>query len=450
MASTYLTRTPSSTGNRRKFTFSAWVKFNFTSLVNNSRIFSIGNSTSDWVSAYFNSTGTLQLDVYVGGSGSNITTNRLFRDENAWYHVVFVVDTENSTADNRLRMYVNGEEETSLSSRSNPNVNWDTQANTSGKPVDIGSAENVGYSPRYFPGIMSHVHMTDGYAYAASDFGSTDSTTGEWRINTAPSVSYGTNGFFILKDGNSVTDSSSNSNAFTVAGGTLTKTEDCPSNVFCTMNPLNAVYISFLQGNNTISGGNNGSDYSYIGSTLAANSGKFYWEVKAADLAEIDQVGVALASSSFTGIGLGGGLQNNFGGKSVQFSNGNKAGDSAQSAHMGGFSEDDIMMVALDLDNNKITFGRNGQWSNGSGGADQTYANSTAAFTNLTAGEYYMPAHAMRGYGGNTGISRYNFGNGYFATTAVSSAGTNASNIGIFEYDVPSGFTALSTKGLNL
>ena len=198
MASTYLTMTPSSTGNRRKFTFSAWVKFNFTSLVNNSRIFSIGNSTSDWVSAYFNSTGTLQLDVYVGGSGSNITTNRLFRDENAWYHVVFVVDTENSTADNRLRMYVNGEEETSLSSRSNPNVNWDTQANTSGKPIDIGSAENVGYSPRYFPGIMSHVHMTDGYAYAASDFGSTDSTTGEWRINTAPTVSYGTNGFFIL------------------------------------------------------------------------------------------------------------------------------------------------------------------------------------------------------------------------------------------------------------
>ena len=43
-----------------------------------------------------------------------------------------------------------------------------------------------------------------------------------------------------------------------------------------------------------------------------------------------------------------------------------------------------------------------------------------------------------------------NFGNGYFGTTAVSSAGTNASNNGIFEYDVPTGYTALSTKGLNL
>jgi hypothetical protein len=319
-------------------------------------------------------------------------------------------------------------------------------ANTTDPRIGSHDASN-----RFFNGSMSHLHWCDGYAYDASAFGSQDATTGEWKINTSPNVQYGTNGFFILKDGNSVTDQSPNTNNFTVAGGTLTKTEDNPSSVFATLNPLNAVYISFLQGNNTISGGNNGTDFSYIGSTLAANSGKFYWEVKAADLAEIDQVGVALASSGFSNIGTSHGLQGTqYGGKGVQFSNGYKVGDGSGGAYMGGFSTDDIMMVALDLDNTKITFGKNGQWSNGSGGADQTYANSTAAFTNLTAGEYYMPAHAMRGSGGNTGISRYNFGNGYFATTAVSSAGTNASNNGIFEYDVPTGFTALSTKGLNL
>ena len=138
-----------------------------------------------------------------------------------------------------------------------------------------------------------------------------------------------------------------------------------------------------------------------------------------------------------------------YGGKSVQFSNGNKAGDGAQSAYMGGFSANDIIMVALDLDNNKITFGRNGQWSDGSGNANQTYANSTAAFTNLTAGEFYCPAQTSRSYGSNSGTTQYNFGNGYFGTTAISSEGTNASNIGKFEYDIPSGFTALSTKGLN-
>ena len=43
-----------------------------------------------------------------------------------------------------------------------------------------------------------------------------------------------------------------------------------------------------------------------------------------------------------------------------------------------------------------------------------------------------------------------NFGQGYFGTTAVASAGSNASGIGTFEYDVPAGYTALSTKGLDI
>ena len=448
MASTYLSRTPSSAGNRRTFTISVW--FKRTALETFNYIFDCdGGSTQseNQLGLYEDRIGFGVWNTSTSSSAIIVRTNRKLRDTNAWYHIVCAVDTTQATASDRVKLYLNGELQTDLSSTTYPSQNYETAINST-VPHAIGRWEDGG--SRYFNGLMSHFHFCDGQALAPTVFGSTDSATGEWKINTSPTFTPGTNGFTVLKDGITVTDQSANSNNWSVGGGTLTKTEDCPSNVFCTMNPLNSVYISFLQGNNTISGGNNGSDYSYIGSTLAANSGKFYWEVKAADLAEIDQVGVALASSVFSQIGLGGGLQNNFGGKSVQFSNGNKAGDSTQSAHMGGFSEDDIMMIALDLDNNKITFGRNGQWSNGSGGADQTYANSTAAFTNLTAGEYYMPSHAMRGYGGNTGISRYNFGNGYFATTAISSAGTNASNNGLFEYDVPSGFTALSTKGLNL
>ena len=448
MASTYLSRTPSSAGNRRTFTISVW--FKRTALETFNYIFDCdGGSTQseNQLGLYEDRIGFGVWNTSTSSSAIIVRTNRKLRDTNAWYHIVCAVDTTQATASDRVKLYLNGELQTDLSSTTYPSQNYETAINST-VPHAIGRWEDGG--SRYFNGLMSHFHFCDGQALAPTVFGSTDSATGEWKINTSPTFTPGTNGFTVLKDGITVTDQSANSNNWSVGGGTLTKTEDCPSNVFCTMNPLNSVYISFLQGNNTISGGNNGSDYSYIGSTLAANSGKFYWEVKAADLAEIDQVGVALASGVFSGIGLGGGLQNNFGGKSVQFSNGNKAGDSAQSGYMGGFSTDDIMMIALDLDNNKITFGRNGQWANGSGGADQTYANSTAAFTNLTAGEYYMPAHAMRGYGGNTGISRYNFGNGYFATTAISSAGTNASNNGLFEYDVPSGFTALSTKGLNL
>jgi hypothetical protein len=449
MASTQLTKSVQKNAgndNITKMTYSVWIK---RSALGEADIFAAHQLSTYYTDFYFDSNNRLNLYSYINASEAAwVQTNRRFRDTNAWYHLVFAIDTTQGTAANRVKFYVNGTQETSMNSTVYPSQN-----SSFGQFSDTGATLYIGNNPNRtaFDGVMSHIHYTPYTTYDASPFGSTDATTGEWKINTNPSVTYGTAGFFILKDGNSVTDQSGQSNNFTVGSGTLTKTEDCPSNVFCTMNPLNSVYISFLQGNNTISGGNNGSDYSYIGSTLAANSGKFYWEVKAADLAEIDQVGVALASSGFSNIGTSHGLQGTqYGGKGVQFSNGYKVGDGSGGAYMGGFSTDDIMMVALDLDNTKITFGKNGQWSNGSGGADQTYANSTAAFTNLTAGEYYMPAHAMRGSGGNTGISRYNFGNGYFATTAVSSAGTNASNNGIFEYDVPTGFTALSTKGLNL
>ena len=451
MASTNISKAYASSGTRTKWTWSFWLKRG--TITNGDQVVStchLDNNNQDVV-RFGASDDKLDWWSYQAGSYSNggrLQTNRVFRDCNGWYHIVLRWDSSNSTAGDRMKMWINGVEETSFATDTNPTSGRESLFNfgNNSQTWKIGSGNNT----QYFDGSLSHIHFCDNQLYQASDFGSFDSTTGEWKINTTPSVSYGTNGFFILKNGNSLTDESPNSNNWSSGNGTLTKTEDCPSNIFCTLNPINTRYISIIQGNNTASGGNNGSDYSYIGSTLAANSGKFYWEVKAADLAEIDQVGVARASSNFSNVSTGHGLQGTpYGGKSVQFSNGNKAGDDAQSAYMGGFSTDDIMMIALDLDNNKITFGRNGQWANGSGGADQTYANSTAAFTNLTAGEYYMPAHAMRGYGGNTGISRYNFGNGYFATTAISSAGTNASNIGLFEYDVPSGFTALSTKGLN-
>ena len=112
---------------------------------------------------------------------------------------------------------------------------------------------NLGGNGNYFDGSISHFHFIDGTAYDATAFGEYDAN-GVWKIKTSPSVTYGTNGFFILKDGNSVTDQSGNSNNFTVGGGTLTKTEDSPSNVFATMNPLDNYYTggTFTNGNNTV------------------------------------------------------------------------------------------------------------------------------------------------------------------------------------------------------
>ena len=452
MASTHIespTLANPATGASKKGTWSFWMK---RGNLGGSRILNTNENSNNEFLVSFKTDDTMQIYQIAGGSNLyQYRTNRKFRDINSWYHIVLAIDTTLGTAGDRVKLYVNGVQETSFQTTTN-----NMPQNHSFHGLYGGIKQNIGrdvaHGSEFFDGVLSYFAFIDGTQELPTIFGETDSTTGEWKIKTTitPSSAWGTNGYLILKDGNSLTDQSTNSNNFSSVAGTLTKTEDNPSNVFCTLNPINSRYISIIQGNNTASGGNNGSDYSYIGSTLAANSGKFYWEVKAADLAEIDQVGVARASSSFAQVSTGHGLQGTpYGGKSVQFSNGNKAGDDSQSAYMGGFSTDDIMMIALDLDNNKITFGRNGQWANGSGGADQTYANSTAAYTNLTAGEYYVPAQAKRASGANYGTNNYNFGNGYFGTTAVSSAGTNASGIGIFEYDVPTGFTALSTKGLN-
>jgi len=455
MASTYLTRNMTTQGSSIKGTFSCWFKL------------SDDNLTGGFLGHYFSTSylfdicmqsGCIEVADYRTAYILRKRTTAKYRDLNAWYHLYVAIDRSLGTAGDRCKIYVNGNRVTDFQSSEDTNYSQQTSGGHTGNISmnnDYTARVGIRYDGNEFDGSISHMHWIDGSVIDIAQFGSTDSTTGEWKINTSPTVAdYGTNGFFILKDGNTITDQSSGgSYDFSLGAGTLTKTEDCPSNVFCTLNPLDAYlnYTTLSNGNTTLTGGSQSVNYSMIRGTLGNSTGKYYWEVKAVDNAEIDQVGVALTELYLSQHASSGGLQSTaWGGKGVQFSNGYKVGDGSGSAYMGGFSANDVLCVALDLDNNKITFGRNGQWADGSGNANQTYTNSTAAFTNLVAGEIYLPAHAQRdSAGNNSGISQYNFGNGYFGTTAVSSAGTNASNLGIFEYDVPSGYTALCTKGLN-
>jgi hypothetical protein len=290
---------------------------------------------------------------------------------------------------------------------------------------------------------MSHFNLIYGTLYSASDFGETDSTTGEWKIKTSPSVTYGNNGFFILKDGNSVTDQSGNGNNFTVGGGTLTNTEDNPSNVFATLNPLINFQNSgsYSNGNNTATGGGLGTGDS-PSSTLAVSSGKYYCEVKMVETDSGQAVGIididkwntyANADEWFYRYSYGYGYQQN----------GQKFNNNSGSAYGDSYTNGDILGIALDLDNNYIYFSKNGVWQNS--GDPTSGASGTGAAFNIASGNYVFSFYHYYSHVLNT-----NFGNGYFGTTAVASAGTNASGNGIFEYDVPTGFTALSTKGLNL
>jgi hypothetical protein len=324
--------------------------------------------------------------------------------------------------------------------------------------MNNGEAQDIGFyrtsSGEYFDGLMSHIHFTAGYAYDASTFGSTDSTTGEWKINTNPSVTYGSLGYFILKDGNSLTDQSSNTNNWSTHNGTLTKTEDCPDNNFATYVPATV----FKSGGHDTSNGNtvgtnSTSSWYWRPTSLAPTSGKFYAEVKVtADGGGTHVVGITNIDDCKNEAPV----DSHFGKSAVNsgtlgfawYSDDGKIyyppNASTSAITNGTYGTNDILMLAMDLDNGAFYIGKNGSWLNS--GNPASGGSKTGAVNTWTAGTgTWVFADAQA----NSGEVAWNFGNGYFKTTAVSSAGTNASGIGIFEYDVPNGYTAMSTKGLN-
>ena len=442
MASTVIQRTLGTPTNRKKLTASMWVKKSF--IGSEKHFFGMGLS-GGYLDFRFGSSDELELYHYNSGYQFRLTTTRMFRDTNAWYHLVFSIDTTLATADDRFKVYVNGTQETSFVNRTNPSQDYDLGSNVSGNLISVGNYKN---GNNFFDGLISHVHFADGYTYDPTPFGETDSTTGEWKIKTnVTGVTYGTNGFWWLKDDIATTDHSPNSNTFSVAAGTLTKSEDCPSNIFNTINRLQRTSHgvgTFTNGNTT--GQTNGSSYGYTHGTLGASSGKYYFEVKPSAKeggSDWFLIGISSTQATSNTIYLG----QNANDYAYYGVDGNKYNSGSNSSYGNAYGVNDIIGVAMDLDNNRLFFSKNGTWQN-SGDPTSSTGAITIADPSTTPLGFYFPALCY--YDGTyNGTFQCNFGNGYFGTTAVSSAGTNASNNGIFEYDVPTGYTALSTKGLN-
>jgi hypothetical protein len=430
MPSTYLTRTTGTPTSDKIMTFSFWLKKGVEQEPIMSRHVDSSNRFQ-----FYNLDSTTKIQLYQQVSGSvemNLSHQRALRDFNGWYHWVIAIDTTQATDSDRVKIYINGELLSGYSTATYPAQNADILFNGSSVTQEIGRTNGNDY----FNGSMSHFHFIDGTQYAASDFGSTDSTTGEWKINPAPNVNYGNNGFFVLKDGNSVTDQSPNTNNFTVASGTLTKTEDCPSNVFATWNPLQWTYDSggnppntaFGNGNTAVTTSASSGDSSDVWGTLGASAGKYYYEIKMTNNP---------SDSGNTSMAVGWGNAET--GERITYygSNGYQYYASGSAAYGATYTQNDIIGCAVDLTNGTIEFYKNGT--------------SQGSITNrITTNTGYWQPLTWDGSGSLTASWDANFGNGYFGTTAVASAGTNASNNGIFEYDVPTGYTALSTKGLNL
>jgi len=442
MASTYLTRTPSSAGNRKTWTWSGWVKRSSLGAIQG--LFSVDTGAAESTLGFLaNDT----LRFYQIGQTNGLVTTQVFRDVGAWYHIVLVSDTTQSTESSRTKLYINGEQVTSFTSADYLSQNADTEFNTT-NPHEIGFYSNQTGGAGYFDGYMAHVHFTDGYAYAASTFGST-ATNGQWVPNLNPSVTYGTNGFF-LKFTNASDlgeDSSGNNNDYTKSGSG-DKVLDNPENVFATWNtaiPMNST-MTMAKGNLE---GKTGSNYAAGASntwfsTMGVSSGKWYAEFKMTQNSasygslvgvsydiNTNQQGSTANAQNFcqhSSMTSGWGYSND----GSWFNGGTNTGFAT-------YTTNDIIGVALDLDNSKLYWSKNGTYQNSANPA--TGSNGIS----IDANKEYFFAISDTSLS-NTFTFQANFGNPLYS---IASGNADGNGEGNFEYAPPTGYLALCTNNVS-
>ncbi len=401
--SSYLYRTPSSGGNRRTFTFSAWIKrgnFDENNVGGSSdtTIFSAGTSsvfdTLRFVSQSFTSIkNILQLYTFDGSNDYSEEVNRGFRDVGNWYHIVFAVDTTQSTASNRVKYYVNGTLQTSVGQYyAQVPQNYQTSYNHT-EPQWIG--RNINSTGRYFDGYMAEVNFVDGTQYDASYFGETKN--GVW-IAKEPNVTYGTNGFRLQ---------------FKEVGGSAN------------------------------SSGRSVDAYSFAMSTLAVKTGKWYAELRPQGTITSNNhmVGVCITNVKDQSSGdpyLENGQINYVAAGNGHVDDGGSINASTFSGSTS-FGAGDIIGVALDLDSSTRTvkFYKNNSLVNTS-----SYGNLSSEFDD----EHIAFMSILFG----TNTCMWNFGqDSTFANQITQGGNSDGNGIGDFKYSPPSGYLALCTANLD-
>ena len=448
-ATTYMTKAAfSNTGtNAFKFTFSCWIKR--ANLGVDQRLLTAGDSTRDGFT--FNTSD--QLQFFAGSNSSEVNpfvTNRQFRDVSAWYHIVIACDSELSGATNQTKFYVNGTLETSFSATAA--VDDENTWHIGNAKIHRIGADSDGSLDNYLDGYLAEVVLIDGQQLAADQFGEFDSDSPNiWKPIDVSGLTFGTNGFYLdFEDsGNLGDDESGNTHDFAETNlAAVDQATDTPTNNFATLNPLNVNaggVPTFAEGNLDVTV-NGGSGTQWGGaSTIGVTAGKWYAECKI-KVVDNTVVGVDAAASKNAEDDVFPGQQNESVG--ILVSNGYKYIDDSGATHGAALSADDILMIALDLTNENVYFGKNGQWFDGSGNADEASPNSAiglegADHSSAKDGAYFF-AFGDSG-GSSAGRVQWNFGNPPYAN---SSDAADANGYGAFEYAPPSGYFALCTKNL--
>jgi len=433
-----LSRTPSGAGNQRTWTYSGWFKLCTTD--QNIFLLSAGayGDSKSMQLLIANSGNFIQFQGFSSGGSAdfNCETNAELRDTNAWYHIMVACDTTQATASDRAKIYINGELQT-LRTSTYPSQNYDTGVNTA-IAHEINDRPGASLEQTLY---STHVHMTDGTAYAASTFGETDSTSGIWKPKTAPSVTYGTNGFFLKMENSGAmgTDSSGNSNTFTV-NGTITQNVDTPTNVFATLNKLSTHGNNSLTNGNLTIGFNANTSYTNSIGTLGINSGRWYVEAKVAGATTYYPcIGFCSMGNNtrryydplYTAAHLGADEGTGY------FAHGNIQKGGSTDGDYATFTTGDIISMYLDLESSTKTM--------------KYYKNdSLIKSTTITPVDGQFYTFGATGTS-SSDIVNFNFGSGFFGTTAVTSANADANGFGAFEYSPTlSGvnYYALCTKNI--
>ena len=448
-SSDYLTRTPSSATSRTTWTWSAWVKR--SDLAPTSGLFEAYADSNNFTYIRFAPDYIRIFNRISGSTKAVYNTTALFRDVSAWYHIVWTWDTTNGTAGDRSRLYVNGTRITDFSTQTNPTSSEQSFINNN----DAHYLGSTGQPSLYLNGSMAEVVFIDGQALEPTSFGETDSTTGIWKPKKIGQIAnVGSNSFYLnFKDSSNVgKDESGNSNNFTVNNLTSIdqSTDTCVEN-FATLNPLirNKSYNDGTLAEGNLKFAPDGR--AVTGSTIGVTSGKWYAEFKATDAG-----GIYLGAGLMKGITSQGQSNpiwyDNAEGFAIAIANnGNLESGTDQGSTSYGptFTDNDIIGIALDMDNKEMYISKNGTFMNS--GDPTSGSSKTGGVTGATSynpfddGEevFFMVADISAG---GVGECLCNFGNPPYS---ISSGNSDANGHGNFEYSVPSGYYALNTSNLN-
>jgi len=424
----YMHKTPSSSGSRRIGTFSIWIKPALNT-PEGQYLFSGSPNTTTTTSIGLSIDGD---DIRFNGWTSNVqhmllVTDKKFRDPSAWYHIVVAWDTTQGTASNRVKIYVNGVQETSFSTEIYPNQNRDLNINNASNKTIIGARPDENYA--FGDGYYSEVVMIDGTALAPTSFGEFDEDSGIWKPIDVSGLTFGTNGFYLdFEDSSNLGNDANGGTDFTEVNLAATdqSTDTCTNN-FATLNPLfvGDTNITYAEGNLKTTATSEGQKNAV--STIAVSSGKWYCEMVSRNGTNYPGFGIMDSQSVLqTSILYLGSSVDSY----CMFQDGAYYTNGSAVSTGTTWGVGSIMGVAIDLDSGTktIKFYKNGS---------QTHSATIATPANAYV---FAVSHNTNGT-----ITEINFGSPPFA---ISSGNTDGNGYGNFEYAVPSGYFALNTKNL--